>query len=276
MLRGAVIGVVVLLLARPPDWLADLVSPGIAVPIAVGVLVASLSITGALVTALPFEQRRTGSWRPGGAAIPVTVAVWWWREPLTEWIASGGGARTAVVAAMILLGLLSLAEVALATSIVGAFFAPDATILSWYAVPALAGLMAGLLLLQLLPRSAHSHSGLQVALRALRGLGARSPFPHRFRPALHYAGPIEIMIGSNNRSGLAVQVRNRPDLLTDDALHAVDMMFDDARAEGDDLRADQLAVIHKFLSDARVDGAESALGAIPECGPLMFQAPRIS
>jgi hypothetical protein len=103
--------------------------------------------------------------------------------------------------------------------------------------------------------------------------GARLAFFRRFRLAVRYVTPIDIMIGSISRSGLAFMVHKRPDLLDDDALRAVDMMFDNARTDGNDLRADQLAVIRKFLADARVRGVENALAAIPESGPLGFQDP---
>jgi hypothetical protein len=96
-------------------------------------------------------------------------------------------------------------------------------------------------------------------------------FLRRLRLALRYAALIDIMLGSMTRSGLAVTLRNKPELLTDDAVRAVDMMLDNARRDGNDLRADQLAALRKFLTDARSDGIEAALAAVPERGPLPFQ-----
>ena len=93
----------------------------------------------------------------------------------------------------------------------------------------------------------------------------------RLRLALKYSGLIDIMLGSITRSGLAEVVRNKPELLEDDALRAVDMMFDNAQGDGDDLRADRLAVLRKFLTDARLNGVDKALAAIPRSGPLPFQ-----
>lgn len=105
----------------------------------------------------------------------------------------------------------------------------------------------------------------------LTEFGAFVFFLRRLRLARTYAGLIEIMVGSVTRSGLAVVLRNKPELLEDDALRAVDMMFDNAQQDGDDRRADQLAVLRKFLMDARLNGVETALAAIPQSGPLPFQ-----
>jgi hypothetical protein len=93
----------------------------------------------------------------------------------------------------------------------------------------------------------------------------------RFRLALRYASLIEIMMGSVTRSGVSFMLHSKPELLTDDALRAVDMMFDNARQAGDVDRADRLAVIHKVLMDARLQGIDAAVAAIPAKGPLPFQ-----
>jgi len=96
-------------------------------------------------------------------------------------------------------------------------------------------------------------------------------FLRRLRLAFRYSGLVEIMLGSMTRSGLAVVLSNKPELLDDDALRAIDMMFDNAQQNGDDRRADQLAVLRKFLMDTRLNGLETALAAIPQSGPFPFQ-----
>lgn len=96
-------------------------------------------------------------------------------------------------------------------------------------------------------------------------------FVRRWRLALRYVGLIEIMLGSITRSDLAVVLRNKPELLEDDALRAVDIMFDNAQQRGENRRAEQLAVLRKFLTDARMNGVETALAVIPHSGPFPFQ-----
>jgi hypothetical protein len=89
--------------------------------------------------------------------------------------------------------------------------------------------------------------------------------------AFKYAGLIDIMLSSVNKSDLGTMVRERPGLLSDGAMSVVELMLDNARSRSDSHRADQLAAIRQFLSDARSGGVDLAILAIPEMGPLPFQ-----
>ena len=93
----------------------------------------------------------------------------------------------------------------------------------------------------------------------------------RLRLAKKYAWQIDVLMGSLSPGLLGAGVKMQPDLLSDDALRAVEMMLGNARDRGDRDRADGLAVIHDFLRDARTHGIDAAVAAIPPMGPLLMQ-----
>ncbi|MFI9836232.1 CHAT domain-containing protein [Nonomuraea sp. NPDC051941] len=90
--------------------------------------------------------RQGGVWRlpPMLTAVPLAFACWAGQESLMAWAATPWIVALAVAATV-----RGLAEIVIAVAVVGAFFAPDATIFTWYAVPALAGALAEGLVLRL-------------------------------------------------------------------------------------------------------------------------------
>lgn len=132
--------------AYPPAWLRNLVSPGVH-PI-LGIAFALLALGGGLFIGLR-RREQAGIWRlsPFVTAAPLALGVWWLREPLSALVSRDLGVRLLVVAVLVLAGLRWLAEVPIAVTVAGVFLAPDASILTWYAVPALAGGLAVALVL---------------------------------------------------------------------------------------------------------------------------------
>lgn len=132
---GVVFGVLWVLMDWAGPWFSGIFVPGIPAWWAVLLVLGALYAGGA-ATVARLPQR--GLWRlsPLLVAVPLSVAVWAAREPMSHF------AGPAAVVVSVLLGLRGLAEFAIATTVVGAFFVPGPAILDSYAVPALAALLA--------------------------------------------------------------------------------------------------------------------------------------
>lgn len=94
---------------------------------------------------------QSGIWRvsPFFTAVPITIALYLVRNPLSAWL-SAGDHQWAAAIALGLLGVRGLPEVAVAAAIVGGFLAPDNLIFFWIAVPVTVGLVAEMLLMTLI------------------------------------------------------------------------------------------------------------------------------
>ncbi|MEU9172321.1 CHAT domain-containing tetratricopeptide repeat protein [Streptomyces sp. NPDC048420] len=148
------------ILVLPPGWVIRAFSPGVHPALGVAVLLCALIAAGSVQWQ---RLQQSGIWRlsPYLTAVPLAVLVWACREPLSAWAADDGtAARVTIVVVMALAGVRWLAEVPIATAFVGAFLAPDTTLMWWYAVPASAGtavvLLVEMLLVQMVTRRAYS------------------------------------------------------------------------------------------------------------------------
>jgi CHAT domain-containing protein len=124
-------------LMYPPSWLREVPSPGVSLLLAVASL--AIAVAGA-ATVDRTKQRGLWGISPFLTALPIGAIAWLNREALSSFATASSESRTAVVAILVLVGIRSLAEFALGFTVVGAFFAPDSSILWWYAVPTLCGL----------------------------------------------------------------------------------------------------------------------------------------
>jgi hypothetical protein len=104
--------------------------------------------------------------------------------------------------------------------------------------------------------------GTPAPVRGLRG---------QVRLAARYTWLVDALMDSWPATNFAAVVRQRPELLTDDAARAVDMMIGAARDGGDTRRVAKLTVVAMFLHDARAHGIDTAVAALPPGGPLPVQ-----